>query len=58
VSWVLLPLILSGYLLLEHDHVPPYGWSAFWALTVAALVIELVPRRAIARRAGRAGARG
>jgi hypothetical protein len=47
--WVLLPLGLSGYLLLERDHVPPYGWSAFWALTVAALVVELVPRR---RRAG------
>jgi hypothetical protein len=48
--WVLLPLILSGYLLLTRDHVPPYGWSAFWALTVAALAIEVVPRRVSARR--------
>lgn len=53
--WVLVPLVLSGYLLLERDHVPPYGWSAFWALTVAALVIELVPRRVAARR-GEGGA--
>jgi hypothetical protein len=48
--WVLLPLVLSGYLLLARDHVPPYGWSAFWALTVAALVVELVPRRSGPRR--------
>jgi hypothetical protein len=47
--WTLVPLALSGYLLLEHDHVPRYGWSAFWALTVAAVVIEVVPRRAAAR---------
>jgi hypothetical protein len=50
--WVLVPLVLSGYLLLERDHVPPYGWSAFWALTVAAAVIELVPRRVAGRRGG------
>jgi hypothetical protein len=56
--WVLLPLVLSGYLLLEHDHVPPYGWSAFWALTVAALVIELVPRDPSARRRGNADTHG
>jgi hypothetical protein len=55
--WVLLPLVLSGYLLLARDHVPPYGWSAFWALTVAAIVIELVPRRVAARRGGRGRAR-
>jgi hypothetical protein len=48
--WVLLPLVLSGYLLLARDHTPPYGWSAFWALTVAAIVIELVPRRVAGRR--------
>jgi hypothetical protein len=55
--WVLIPLVLSGYLLLERDHVPPYGWSAFWALTVAALVIELVPRRVSARRGERSAGR-
>jgi hypothetical protein len=55
--WVLIPLLLSGYLLLERDHVPPYGWSAFWALTVAALVIELVPRRVSARRGERSAGR-
>ncbi len=55
--WVLLPLVLSGYLLLERDHVPPYGWSAFWALTVAALVVELVPRRRASAGDRGAGAR-
>ncbi len=54
---VVLPLLASGYLLFEHDHVPPLGWSAFAALALAALLIELVPRRF--ERSGRAGtARG
>lgn len=43
--WVILPLVASGYLLLEHDHTPRYGYTAFAALTVAALLVELVPRR-------------
>lgn len=43
--WVLLPLIGSGYLLLEHDHTPPWGFSAFAALAVASLAVELIPRR-------------
>lgn len=43
--WVTLPLLASGYLLLEHDHTPRYGYTAFAALTVGALLAELVPRR-------------
>ncbi len=43
--WTVLPLIASGYLLLVHDHTPRWGWTAFAALTVAALLVELVPRR-------------
>jgi hypothetical protein len=50
--WVPVPLILSGYLLVEHDHTPSYGWSAYWALFVAAVVVELVTRRDLAGRAG------
>ncbi|MTV25969.1 hypothetical protein FTX61_11195 [Nitriliruptoraceae bacterium ZYF776] len=49
--WVLVPLLASGYLLLANDHVPPLGWSAFAALAVAGLLVELVPRRRISRRA-------
>jgi hypothetical protein len=55
--WVLTPLVLSGYLLLEHDHVPPLGWSAFGALTVAALAVELAPRRVAGRRREHVGER-
>lgn len=45
--WVLLPLLGSGYLLLANDHVPPFGWSAFAALAVAGVLVELVPRRSL-----------